>query len=874
MDVSDDDSPRPWRFEVRLFRTPRYREARDGALRPHDLRARALPHAGARAERHGAFTGRARQSIGLARFTGTPHFRIGTKAVENFFRLASSRLQELSLRECLGHTTKLPASVASLSSLRVFRLCSKVLRSLPDGICQLSALQELYLNCPLLQQLPENFGQLKRLEHLSFTGCKEMRRLPDSLGDLSSLTSLHIDGSWQEDRLPPRIGALQQMRRLDLRNFRGGLPEACEKWANLEQVTLASFADMRSFHLASVHSLTHLTISVCWKLQTLPPSLLFATALRHLTLDHLGFDVALEPLSGLVSLERLQVSSVDRQERFPEALFALPSLAHVKLGYVGWLEPRDVTGVEHARGVAALLGYIARPEDTAAADAAATAAAAAGAAGDTAFDTALGPSLKHLGFYLDTSLPELQGYGRRGSCTLPSRLCSLHSLTHLSIDCLSPSVTLPSGLGCLLNLRSLSLYGTSLRLPQSLSCLAPCLQSLELHYSGYSDEDPLHRNLPPCLMLLTSLTSLHLHNMYLPLSPPLAFARLRALRTLRIEYDITFPSHVSFPEDLGQLAELEWLELKYCSISLGLPQSLCDLSSLRRLYLGSKTLKHLPAAISRLSHLQELTISWCYRVNALPPGFGSLGALQKLSITGASGDYLPDTLVGLSSLEEVSLAHCSHGFRLPPSFCLLPRLLSLTITSCDDLTTLPAGFGSLCSLRRLSVDSCKRIRYLPESFSDLSALTVLNISNCPEFSHLPETFGLLPRLTRLKIVECDSFTHLPGSFSSLATLQVACFSLCKQLHSLPPTLGLLPRLKVLQLRQCVALKCLPESLREARAWRHVDVYGRGVAEEGVEVGVCASKVHVVRGRMGRAEHVGTKEKGRKGKGGVDVKLEV
>ncbi|CAI5501685.1 unnamed protein product [Closterium sp. Naga37s-1] len=172
----------------------------------------------------------------------------------------------------------------------------------------------------------------------------------------------------------------------------------------------------------------------------------------------------------------------------------------------------------------------------------------------------------------------MQGYGRRG-CTLSSRLCSLSSLTHLFIECLSPSVTLPSDLGCLLNLRSLSLYGTSLCLPHSLSCLAPCLHSLKLHYSGYSDEDPLHRKLPPCLMLLTSLTSLHLHNMYLPLSPPLAFARLRALRTLRIEYDITFPSHVSFPEDLGQVAALEWLELKYCSISPGLPQSLSAMIS-------------------------------------------------------------------------------------------------------------------------------------------------------------------------------------------------------------------------------------------------------------------------------------------------------
>ncbi|CAI7884684.1 unnamed protein product [Closterium sp. NIES-53] len=134
-------------------------------------------------------------SIGCPRFTGTPHFRIDTQAVDNFFRVAWLCLQDLSLRECPSHTAKLPTSVASLSSLRVFRLSSRALRSLPDEICRLSALQELYLNCLLLQRLPENFDRLMSLEHLSFMDCTEMRRLPDSLGDLASLTSVHVDGS-------------------------------------------------------------------------------------------------------------------------------------------------------------------------------------------------------------------------------------------------------------------------------------------------------------------------------------------------------------------------------------------------------------------------------------------------------------------------------------------------------------------------------------------------------------------------------------------------------------------------------------------------------------------------------------------------------
>ncbi|CAI5506041.1 unnamed protein product [Closterium sp. Naga37s-1] len=769
----------------------------------------------------------ARLSIAAPRFTGTPHFRIGTKAVENFFRLASSRLQELSLRECFGHTTKLPASVASLSSLRVFRLCSKVLRSLSGEIFRLSALQELYLNCPLLQQLPETFGRVTRLEHLSFTDCKDMRRLPDSLGDLSSLTSLHIDGSWHVDRFPPRVGALQQMRRLELRNFTGALPDACEEWAKLEQ--------------------------------TLPPNLPFASALHHLTINYLNFEVSLGPLSDLVSLERLEVSSVDREESFPAALFALPSLAYVKAGYVWWVEADEVVAMEESRELTALpreLTALPNADRHVALNHPAGAAAAAGSADDTADQSALGPSLKHFSICMGTAGP-----GRRGG-RLSARVCSLLSLTHLSIDCLSSSALLPSNLGHLSNLRSLSLRGTWLCLPHSLSRLAPCLHSLKLHYSGDRSGDSFQCSLPSFLTDLTSLTHLYLRNMHAPSSPPPSFAPLRA----RMEQDSCFPGHMSLPEDLGQLAALEWLELRGCCLRDSLPRSFCDVTSLRRLFIGSKSLKHLPTAISKLSRLEELTIHWCHSLESLPSGFGSLGALKKLNIRGVSKDYLPDTLGGLSSLEEVSLALCSHSFSLPRSFCHLPRLLTLTLTSCDDLTTLPANFGSLCSLQRLSVVSCKKFHHLPDSFSGLPSLTLLSISNCPDFSSLPETFGSLPRLTRLIVVECDSFTHLPGSFSSLSALRVACFSLCKQLHSLPPTLGLLPRLEVLQLRECVALKSLPESLREVRALRHVDVYGSGVSEEGVEVRVCGKQVHVVRGGMGLPKHVGTKDKGRKGRG--------
>ncbi|CAI5977633.1 unnamed protein product [Closterium sp. NIES-64] len=383
---------------------------------------------------------------------------------------------------------------------------------------------------------------------------------------------------------------------------------------------------MRTFHLASVHALTHLTISFCGEL---PPILPFATALRQLKINYVSSNVSLEPLSQLISLERLELASYNHEERVPEAIFTLPLLAYVNMLYFVWVEPHDVTAVENTTG------YVARNHPAAAAadaDSDADAAASAAAAGH---HSALSPSLKHLTMYLGSL-----GYGRR-SITLSARLYSLLSLTHLSIDRLSSSLILPSDLGHLTNLRSLSLYTTTVA------------ARARMHFSA--------RSLP--------FSHLRLHNMHLPSSLP-GVARLLAHRTLHIEYDWHHCSHVSLPEDLGQLAALEWLELRGCSLSDGLPRTLCDLTSLRRLFIGSKALKQVPTEICQLSRLEELTLDLCDSLEALPPGFGCLRSLKKLHIRGGLRYPLPDTLGGFSSLEEVSFGSLFSRFQ--PASLLLP----------------------------------------------------------------------------------------------------------------------------------------------------------------------------------------------------------
>ncbi|GJP44697.1 hypothetical protein CLOM_g4058, partial [Closterium sp. NIES-68] len=230
------------------------------------------------------------------RFT-EPFFRVGQRALDRFFRAVAPRLEELSRAHCLDQTQKLPPSIAVFLALRVLRLHSEFLRALPDRMCKLAALQELHLSCPLLEELPEAFEQLRSLAHLSLSKCTEMRALPDN------------------------IGALQQMRRLELRHFRGDLPEVCEEWTTLEDVTLVACDNIHMLPPACVELLTRLYLACSWEQEALPVTLPWATALCHLILNYFRIvDNRATPV------ERLEATAVDSSEPFPEAFFALPAL--------------------------------------------------------------------------------------------------------------------------------------------------------------------------------------------------------------------------------------------------------------------------------------------------------------------------------------------------------------------------------------------------------------------------------------------------------------------------------------------------------------------------------------------------------------------
>ncbi|CAI5536382.1 unnamed protein product [Closterium sp. Naga37s-1] len=348
---------------------------------------------------------------------------------------------------------------------------------------------------------------------------------------------------------------------------------------------------------------------------------------------------------------------------------------------------------------------------------------------------------------------------------LPKNFGQLKILTHLSIgECEnSPVFRLPDSLGDLPSLTSLRIdCSCHLHVPSSIDALQQ-LRRLELR--RFDDE------LPDACDAWAKLEEVALDECRMRSLPPTWLETLTRLTLRSCNHLESFPfDQVVWDPQLRHLT-LEGVE------------SIVPLHPLSRLTSLQRLKPVVPENIGQLAALEWLELKGHVSENGLPASLARLGALQFLSVESDSLDRLPGALSGLSYLQEASLS-CPALPSLPPSFCLLSHLRILTITGSNCLVTLPTDFGSLGALRRLSIHSCSRLHSLPDSFSSLASLVHLTITKCPQLSTFPDGFGSLPRLAQLTITHCDSFTHLSTSFPSLPSLRVADLSFCNHLLSL------------------------------------------------------------------------------------------
>ncbi|XP_078158079.1 putative disease resistance protein RGA4 [Carex rostrata] len=154
---------------------------------------------------------------------------------------------------------------------------------------------------------------------------------------------------------------------------------------------------------------------------------------------------------------------------------------------------------------------------------------------------------------------------------------------------------------------------------------------------------------------------------------------------------------------IGNLKHLRYLSLG-AMISGTLPDCIFSLYSLQNLSLEECSLIVLPRKIGNLISLEELIINGCVKLEVLPESLCQLKTLRKLSICSCDKiKELPNNIGNVVSLEELRIECCSGLRVLPGSLCQLKALRKLCLIECMLLGELPSDIGSLTDLKTLKI---------------------------------------------------------------------------------------------------------------------------------------------------------------------------
>ncbi|XP_039160938.1 uncharacterized protein LOC120289688 [Eucalyptus grandis] len=223
------------------------------------------------------------------------------------------------------------------------------------------------------------------------------------------------------------------------------------------------------------------------------------------------------------------------------------------------------------------------------------------------------------------------------------------------------------------------------------------------------------------------------------------------------------------------LTGLEELLLGHVNMSSQVPNTLANLSSLRRLNMDVCDLHGIfPPAIFHLPKLQYISVDDNEDLTGRLPNFNSSSPLKELQL-GDTSFYgeLPASIGNLRSLEMLDLNSCNLTGSLPMSIGNLPLLSYLDIGHNNFSGSIPASFANLSNLKNLDVGMNP---FAAQSASSLSwvwkmkKLATLNLWRINLYGEIPPSIGNLSQLVELSFFGNQLSGTIPSQLMNLTQL--------------------------------------------------------------------------------------------------------
>ena len=416
--------------------------------------------------------------------------------------------------------------------------------------------------------------------------------------------------------------------------------------------------------------------------------------------------------------------------------------------------------------------------------------------------------------------------------TIPSELGSLSNLLSLSLWGNRLTGGIPKELGNLANLRSLSLSGNRLtgEIPPELGRLAN-LTELSLFGNQLTGEIPpelgrlanltelwLSRNqltgeIPPELGGLSNLWLLFLYGNQLTGGIPPELGSLSNLLSLSLWANQLTGG---IPKELENLADLRGLDLYGNQLTGGIPKELGNLANLRALDLyGNQLTGEIPKELGNLANLRALRLQGNQLTGEIPKELGNLSNLTLLFLYGnqLTGE-IPKELGNLSNLQELYLGGNLLTGCVPDGLRDVPNndIVSLGLPFCSEHPCVSGG-AVVDATNEGLVSDCGMLLAARDTLAGTAALNWSADTPIADWTGvvLGETSG---RVTEILLGSIGLDGKIPKQLGSLANLQSLDLSDNKLTGTIPTELGSLANLQELYLGGNLLTGCVPDGLRD------------------------------------------------------------